>query len=206
MAVAQEMFDIPDDLMVGLVKGELRRHGGVIRRAKGPGKGQIVKFLKPIEAKEAEQPQGVVKQFAELAKKNKNVLIIGSAGIAVVAMGGIVYHKIKKREPEALTQFRKALHTYIDEIREGKLELNTIETLMKALEELKSHEDYENFKIELTSEDLDTLVGKIYEYTIRLAENNNVELTEEEMTRTDNSILNLQNYLKTQKRIFEEAA
>ena len=33
-----------------------------------------------------------------------------------------------------------------------------------------------------------------------------VELTEQERSKTDNSIINLQNYLRTQKRIFEEAA
>ena len=50
------------------------------------------------------------------------------------------------------------------------------------------------------------LVGRIYDYTIRLAENNKVELTESERSKTDNSIINLQNYLRTQKRIFEAAA
>ncbi len=104
----------------------------------------------------------------------------------------------------------KSTHMYLiiaeNEIRKGNLELETIETLMAALDKLKAHKDYEQFKIELSTEDLDVLVSRIYDYTIRLAENNQVELTEQERSKTDNSIINLQNYLRTQKRIFEEAA
>lgn len=46
----------------------------------------------------------------------------------------------------------------------------------------------------------------IQDYTIRLAKNNEMELTEKERTHTDNSIVNLQKYLEIQRRIFEEAA
>lgn len=88
----------------------------------------------------------------------------------------------------------------------GNLELETIETLMAALVQFKKHKNYEQFKIELSTEDLDVLVGRIYDYTIKLAENNQVELTEQERSKTDNSIINLQNYLRIQKHIFEEVA
>ena len=75
-----------------------------------------------------------------------------------------------------------------------------IDALMQALNGLRTHKDYDKFKVELSAEDLDVLVNRIYEYTIRLAENNNIPLEEEEQTKTNNSIVNLQNYLKTQKR------
>lgn len=206
MAVVQEAFDIPADIMTKLLTGEYRRIGGVVRYAIGPHEGQIVKHLKPVDLKAAEQAQGVGVQIMKFAKKNKKGLIIGAAVAGAATVGGIIYHKVKTREPAVVMHFRAALRTYIDEIRKGNLELNTIETLMTALDELKQHKDYEKFKIELSTEDLDVLVGRIYDYTMRLAENNKVELTEEELSKTDNSIINLQNYLRTQKRIFEEAA
>ena len=206
MAVVQEAFDIPADIMTKLLIGEYRRIGGVVRYAVGPNKGQIVKHLKPVDMKAAEQAQGVGAQIMSFAKKNKKGLIIGTVIAGVVTAGGIVYHKVKNHEPAVVTQFRAALRTYIEEIRKGNLELNTIETLMAALDELKKHKDYEKFKIELSTEDLDVLIGRIYDYTMRLAENNKVELTEAERSKTDNSIINLQNYLRTQKRIFETAA
>ena len=206
MAVVQEAFDIPADIMTKLLTGEYRRIGGVVRNAVGPHKGQIVKHLKPVDLKAAEQAQGVGAKIMQFAKNNKKGLLIGGAIAGATAVGGVIYYRVKTHEPAVITQTRVALRTYIAEIRKGKLELDTINTLMATLDELKQHKDYEKFKIELSTEDIDVLVGRIYDYTIRLAENNQVELTEQERSKTDNSILNLQNYLRTQKRIFEKAA
>ena len=206
MAIVQEAFDIPADIMTKLLTGEYRRIGGVVRYAIGPKKGQIVKHLDPVDLKVAEQAKGIWAKALQLAKNNKKGLIIGGAIAGAAAIGGFIYYKVKTHEPAVVTEFRAALRTYIAEIRKGNLELDTINALMSALDELKKHKDYEKFKITLSTEDLDTLVNRIYDYTIRLAENNKVELTEEELSKTDNSILNLQNYLKTQKRIFETAA
>ena len=50
------------------------------------------------------------------------------------------------------------------------------------------------------------MVNRIYEYTVKLASDNAVELTDDEKKSSDNSILNLQRYLKTQKRIFKSVA
>ncbi len=206
MAIVQEAFDIPADIMTKLLTGEYRRIGGVVRYAIGPHKGQIVKHLDPVDLKVAEQAQGIGAKALQLAKNNKKGLIIGGVIAGAAAVGGYIYYKVKTHEPAVVAQFRTALRAYIEEIRKGNLDLDTINKLMMALDELKKHKDYEKFKIVLSTEDLDTLVNRIYDYTIQLAENNKVELTEEERSQTDNSILNLQNYLKTQKRIFETAA
>ena len=71
---------------------------------------------------------------------------------------------------------------------------------------MKQDKRYEMLKIELTTEELDVLVNRIYEYTVKLASDNAVELTDDEKKSSDNSILNLQRYLKTQKRIFKSVA
>lgn len=206
MPIVQEAFDIPADIATRLATGELRRIGGVVRVAVGPNKGQIVKHLKPVDIQAAEQAEGIGAKALEFARKNKKGLIVGGVIAGAAAVGGVIYHKVKTREPAVLTNFRTALRKYIGEIREGKLSLETINELMSSLEELRKHKDYEKFKIELSTEELGVLVNRIYEYTMKLAENNNVELTEEEKSSTDNLIVNLQNYLRTQKRIFESAA
>ena len=84
--------------------------------------------------------------------------------------------------------------------------MKSINRLMDALEELKQDKRYEMLKIELTTEELNVLVNRIYEYTVKLASDNAVELTDDEKKSSDNSILNLQRYLKTQKRIFKSVA
>lgn len=206
MAIVQEAFDIPADIMTKILTGEYRRIGGIVRYAVGPKKGQIVKHLDPVDLKAAEQAKGIGAKVLQFAKHNKKGLLVGSAIAGAAAAGGFIYYKVKTHEPAVVTKFRAALRTYIAEVRKGNLELETIDALMSALDDLKKHKDYEKFKITLSTEDLDTLVNRIYEYTLRLAANNKVELTEEERSQSDNSILNLQNYLRTQKRIFEEAA
>lgn len=206
MAVVQEAFDIPADIMTKLLTGEYRRIGGIVRYAVGPKKGQIVKHLKPVELKAAEEAQGIGMKALQLANNKKKGLIVGGAIAGAAVVGGLVYHKVKTWEPAVVTAFRTALRAYIEEIRKGGLELETIDRLMASLDELKKHKDCEKFKIKLSTEDLDVLVGRIYEYTVRLAANNNVELTEQERSKTDSPILNLQNYLRTQRRIFQEAA
>ena len=80
---------------------------------------------------------------------------------------------------------------------------------MSSLEEIKKYKDYEKISIQLSTEELDILVNRIYEYSIKLAKVNFVELSEEERVveqGNSNTIVNLQRCLQTQKRIFEEAA
>ncbi|MGN1156293.1 MAG: hypothetical protein ACI4TK_08965 [Agathobacter sp.] len=210
MPVVQDAFFIPDDIATGLATGLYRRIGSVVRYAVGPNKGQIVKHLKPIDVKAAEETQGLGIKALQFVKRHKKGTIIAVAGAAAISTGVWVYNKVKNHEPKVVTEFRTALRVYIDAIREGNLDIEKIDKLMDALEELKKHKDYEKISIQLTTEDLEVLVGRIYEYTIKLAKDNDVELTEDELQasaeKNNGTIINLQNYLKAQKKIFEAAA
>ena len=86
------------------------------------------------------------------------------------------------------------------------MDIRKINALTRELEALKQHKHYEKISIQLTAEDLEVLVGRIYEYTVKLAADNNVELTNEEMCLNKGAILSLESYLKTQQRIFKTAA
>lgn len=206
MAIAQDAFYIPDDIATGLATGLYRRIGSVVRYAIGPNKGQIVKHLQPIDLKAAEQAQGVGAKALQFVQYHKKEVGICTACAAVIGLGIWGYNWWKNHEPKILTEFRSALKTYIDAIRNGNMDLDKINTLMKALEALKQHKDYEKICIQLTAEDLEVLVGRIYEYTIKLAQDNSVELSDEELRLNNGAIINLQSYLKTQKRIFEAVA
>lgn len=210
MAIAQDTFFIPDDIATGLATGLYRRIGSVVRYAIGPNKGQIVKHLQPIDLKAAEQAQGVGAKALQFVKDHKKGTIIVVAGAAVIGGGIWIYNKVKNHEPKVVTEFRAALRVYIDAIREGNMDVDKINSLMATLEKLKEHKDYEKISIQLTAEDLEVLVGRIYEYTVKLAKDNEVELTDEELriskVKNTGTIINLQNCLKAQKRIFEAAA
>jgi len=206
MAIAQDAFYIPDDIATGLATGLYRRIGSVVRYAVGPNKGQIVKHLQPINLKAAEQAQGLGAKALQFVQHHKKEVGIAAVGAAVIGAGIWGYNKWKNHEPKVLTEFRAALKTYIDAIRIGNMDIDKINSLMKALEALKKHKDYEKIIIQLSAEDLEVLVSRIYSYTIKLAADNAVELSDDELNLNNNAIINLQSYLKAQKRIFEVAA
>lgn len=206
MAIAQDAFYIPDDIATGLATGLYRRIGSVVRYAVGPNKGQIVKHLRPIDLKAAEQAQGLGAKALQFVQHHKKEVGIAAIGAAVVGVGIWGYNKWKNHEPKVLTEFRAALKTYIDAIRNGNMDIDKINGLMEALEALKQHKDYEKISIQLSAEDLEVLVGRIYDYTIKLAADNAVDLSDDELNLNNGAIINLQSYLKAQKRIFEAAA
>lgn len=207
MAIVQEIFDIPEDIMIKLNTKEYRRIGGVVRYACGPKKGQIVKHLEPVNLKEALDVQGIGVKAIQFAKNNKKAIIVGiGTGIAVTVAG--IYNKLKNREPKVVIEFRKALKAYIDAIRKGMLEIEIIDNLRCCLDDIKNHKDYEKIRIQLSTEEIGILINSIHEYTEKLAKDNVIELTDEEKLITSNvntDILNLQDYLKVQRRIFEAA-
>lgn len=206
MAIAQDAFYIPDDIATGLATGLYRRIGSVVRYAIGPNKGQIVKHLDPIDLKAAEQAQGLMTKAIQFVDKHKKEVGIGAACAVVIGVGIWGYNKWKNHEPKVLVEFRSTLKIYIDAIRNGNMDINKIDNLMEALSKLKLHKDYDKINIQLTAEDLEVLVGHIYNYTIKLAEDNSVELSSDELQPSYVAIINLQNYLQVQKRIFESVA
>ena len=207
MAIVQEIFDIPEDIMIKLNIKEYRRIGGVVRYACGPKKGQIVKHLEPVNLKEALDVQGIGVKAIQFAKNNKKAIIVGiGTGIAVTVAG--IYNKLKNREPKVVIEFRKALKAYIDAIRKGMLEIEIIDNLRYCLDDIKNHKDYEKIRIQFYTEEIGILINIIHQYTEKLAKDNVIELTDEEKLITSNvntDILNLQDYLKVQRRIFDAA-
>lgn len=71
---------------------------------------------------------------------------------------------------------------------------------------MKADKNYSKISIQLTSEELDVLVGRIYEYTLKLASDNEIEIAADDLEEEKDVIKNLQSYLKVQRRIFAEAA
>lgn len=206
MAIAQDAFFIPDDIATGLATGIYRRIGSVVRWATGTNKGQIVKHLKPIYLPAAEQVQSVGAKALQFVKQHKKGTIIVVAGAAAVGAGAWVYNKVKSHEPKVVIEFRTSLKRYIDAIRMGEMDIDKINNLMNSLDALKADKNYSKISIQLTSEELDVLVGRIYEYTLKLASDNEIEIAADDLEEEKDVIKNLQSYLKVQRRIFAEAA
>ena len=208
MAVVQDAFFIPDDIATGLATGLYRRIGSVVRYATGPNKGRIVKHLDPVNLKAVEQARGIGVKTLQFVKQHKKGTIITVVSAAAVGTGLVIYNKMKNHEPKILMKFRVALRAYIEAIRKGNMDIDKINDLMECLGALKEYKDYDKIRIQLTTEELEVLVGRIYDYTVKLAKDNDVELSDEDLLQKNNSdtIINLEMYLKAQKRIFSAVA
>lgn len=208
MAVVQDAFFIPDDIATGLATGLYRRIGSVVRYATGPNKGRIVKHLDPVNLKAVEQARGIGVKTLQFVNQHKKGTIITVVSAAAIGTGLVIYNKIKNHEPKVLMKFRVALRAYIEAIRKGNMDIDKINDLMECLGALKEYKDYDKISIQLTTEELEVLVGRIYDYTVKLAKDNDVELSDEDLLQKNNSdtIINLEMYLKAQKRIFSTVA
>lgn len=210
MAVVQDAFFIPDDISTGLATGLYRRIGSVIRYATGPNKGRIVKHLDPVDLKPVGRAQGIGVKALQFVKQHKKGTIITVVSAATVGTGLVIYNKVKNREPKVLTEFRVSLRAYIEAIRKGNMDIDKINDLMKCLSALNEYKDYDKISIQLTTEELEVLVGRIYDYTVKLAKDNDVELSAKDIDiiekNSGDTIVNLENYLNVQKRIFEKVA
>lgn len=204
--IVQDAYPVPDDIAIGILTGLYKRFGSVVRYAAGPNKGQIVIHLKPVDLETAEQVKGLGDKLLQLIQQHKKEFRIAIISGATIGTGFLIYSKWKKHEPKVLRSFRVALKTYIEAIRRGNMDAETIDVLMKALYALKQHKNYEKINIKLTAEELDALVGRIYEYTIKFAEDNSFELLENNLHKGNCAIINLEECLKIQKRIFEKVA
>lgn len=154
----------------------------------------------------AEQVQGVGAKALQFVKQHKKGTIIVVASAVAVGAGAWVCNKVKNHEPKVVTEFRASLKSYIDAIRKGEMDIDKINNLMSSLEALKADKNYSKINIQLTSEELDVLVGRIYEYTLKLASDNEIEIAADDLEEEKDVIKNLQSYLKVQRRIFAEAA
>ena len=206
MEIAQDTFYIPDDIATGLATGLYRRRGSVVRYAVGPNKGRIVNHLESIDLKAVEQAQGFGVKALQFVQQHKKEVGIAATGAAAIGAVFFIYSKWKNYESKVQREFRVAFKMYIESIRQGNVDIDVIDSLVNALEAIKKHKNYGKINIQLTTEELCVLVNRIYGYTIKLAEDNDVKMSEYTI-QTDNDILiNLEEYLKIQKEIFEQVA
>ena len=78
--------------------------------------------------------------------------------------------------------------------------------LINVIDKLKAHKDYKKMCVKITGEELYILANQIHYYTMKLARENNVELSEDEKYKRSNIISELHKDLKMQKRVFSKVA
>lgn len=232
MALMQVELEVPDDVYMALLNGDLIRRGGVVRDAAG----QIVIHLKEVGAVDEEAGKAVAAKAAAMAKQNKalikqnqqlaeraamlakqnKVILIGVGVVAAAAaVGGAIAHVIKgckKKEDELLSEvessFNAAMKTYLDSLRGGELNEVALAEVIANVDEVKNGLDGGTLTIDFTDGQLDALVAMLKDYTERLAKANKVELMDPPTsysTEEASNVILLRHYLGEQQRILKAA-
>ncbi|GHV17102.1 hypothetical protein FACS189425_02660 [Clostridia bacterium] len=205
MAIVQIALEIPEVILEGIEAGELVMHGGVVRNLGG----RLVKLLDgatlPDELKNAKE-------------LNYKHLAIGLGLVATVAIAGLVVVAIKssksKKEkevvvPKCVEDYNLSLCVYLEAIRCGDLSLDKINRLTQDLDEISKCGADGKITIEFSSEQFETLISLIADFTNKLAEANAVDIDdfpEQTPLNSEDAFCSLRQYLEVQKRIFEKAA
>ena len=207
--IVQPTFYIPPEIAAGLLSGDFIRYGGVVRDTAG----RLVVHLREVPT-----PENAVEEVAKRAAASiKNPWVAVAAGaLILVAVGGAVVLAVKSQKkdakpevPECVKQYNGSLRTYLEAIRAGRLDVETIDRLIADLDAVMAYAEVSDTAVAFSAEQLETLTKIVIEYTTRLAEANEIVLDEPEPVAAGaegNVVVDLRRYLEVQRRIFDEAA
>ncbi|MCQ2496973.1 MAG: hypothetical protein MJ131_10345 [Lachnospiraceae bacterium] len=207
--IAQCNVIIPEDINNGLAMGIYTLCGSVVRWAKGPQKGKIVKHLDTIESKDLKEVEtGVFKKMFSIMKKHKKITLIAGG---VLIIGGVAYHIYKKvnneAEPKEIIEFNTCLQNYINAINKRTMSSEIIDQLINAINKIKRNKEYKNIRLMLNDDFLENMVCYAAIYTDEFAKVNKVKVKEKTTDESaDDKIVDLQWYLSRQKDVFTQKA
>lgn len=173
--------------------------------AKNVDNKRVAKHI-PAVADAAKEGASKAIDFIRLHKKGTlivgGVIILGGAVVGTV--GYITSRDKRKRE----RQFAKDLQVYLDAAREGKLTIEILDALINSLDQLSNDDPSKAVNLKITASQFSDLIHSIFDYTVRLAEANNINpaLISKPKILKKKNYSDLQYYLNMQRSIFEQAA
>ncbi|MFI6098149.1 hypothetical protein ACIA8G_21525 [Lentzea sp. NPDC051213] len=202
--IVQPTFFIPPEIEAGLLTGDLIRCGGVVRNTAG----RLVTHLKEISAPKPNED--AVEAAAWMLKKP--VVIAGLVTLAVVGTATAAVAIVRKRKralPECVKNYNDSLRAYLEAVRNQSLDAEIIDRLIADLGAVKAYSENGNITVDFSTEQSETLVQVVIDYTRQLAQANSIDLDESPEstpTSTDAPVVDLRRYLEVQRRIFNDAA
>ena len=151
------------------------------KNALGRGLGSLLggsyedtRMAQPAPTRSAEQPAAVSKAVSNVSQPER---------ITVNAhMGEVTTRPATRTVPETPTPDmtdsvvteQNVTVKSVSTRKPEEMDIDKINNLMNSLDALKADKNYSKISIQLTSEELDVLVGRIYEYTLKLASDNEI--------------------------------
>lgn len=137
---------------------------------------------------------------------------LGIAGLVVgsIALVGFGVYKIVKnfnkdkeiKMPKSITEFHKKLNKYLEEANKGILNVDSIDDVLKAIDEIERLKD-PNIKIDFSTKEVRDLLNSVYKFTTKLNKedkHNKIKFKAPSKNSKDNVVC-LKDYLKYQKEL-----
>lgn len=190
MPLMQVVYEVPDEIMAGLISGDLTRFGSVVR-----GSTAILAHLKEVEGPALQLPSGVGPKVLALVKSPAVAAIAAAGAVMAVGAGGVAYAlQRRQRRIEALTS---ALAAYLEAVRQGRLDAEAVENVKNAALGLP--------RFGVRQQAFEPLVREVVAITRQFAELNAQQLPELEADVREGSLEQLRASLEAQARIIREA-
>ena len=152
--------------------------------------------------------EGAVKAIDFIREHKKGAIVIGGVLIVGGAITGTVGYIATRDQRKREKQFAKNLQIYLDAAQEGNLTIEILDALIGSLNALSKDNPSKTVDLKITASQFSDLIRSIFDYTIRLAEANNIDpaLISKPKMLKKKTYLDLQYYLDMQKSIFEQVA
>ena len=152
--------------------------------------------------------EGAVKAIDFIREHKKGAIVIGGVLIVGGAITGTVGYIATRDQRKREKQFAKNLQIYLVAAQEGNLTIEILDALIDSLNALSKDNPSKTVDLKITAFQFSDLIRSIFDYTIRLAEANNIDpaLISKPKMLKKKTYLDLQYYLDMQKSIFEQVA
>ena len=152
--------------------------------------------------------EGAVKGIDFIREHKKGAIVIGGVLIVGGAITGTVGYITTRDQRKREKQFAKNLQIYLDAAQEGNLTIEILDALIDSLNALSKDNPSKTVDLKISASQFSDLIRSIFDYTIRLAEANNINpaLISKPKMFKKKTYLDLQYYLDMQKSIFEQVA
>lgn len=198
--IVSTKLDIPDKYLKDVASGAIDLSKAVLRDTNS---GKIVKHTN-LFLDNKDSAKNVVEN---VGIKNLGIVGLIVGGITLVGFGVYkivkVFNKDKKIEmPKSVKEFHKRLNNYLEEANKGFLNTDTIDSVLKSLDEIEKIKD-SNIRIDFSTKEVKDLLKSIYKFTTKLNEEDkkNKIKFKAPSNNSNNNIIYLKDYLNYQKEL-----
>lgn len=151
---------------------------------------------------------GASKAIDIVREHKKGAIVVGGILVAGGTVAGIIGHFATKEKRKAEIKLGQSFDAYIEAAKNGTLTVDILDTLIDDLDAVAKFRKDDAIPLNLTSQQWTTLFNSIYDFTKRMADINNVCVSDLKAPKVfkKNTVIDLRNYLNIQKNIIEKTA